>query len=175
MADSGRKKARPRSSDKQASGASKPTARRKSPAPPKQSSPEPASATGTTNARSSTGSAEIVALAQRAAAICVEYKANDVVLLDLRGVTDMTDFFVVASGTSDTHVRAIGEHVVEEMKKIGARAHHIEGLTQGRWVLLDFVDFVVHLFHPALREFYQLERLWNDAELVPVAAQGAGA
>jgi ribosome-associated protein len=115
------------------------------------------------------------ALAQRAAAICLEYKANDVVLLDLRGVSDMTDFFIVGSGTSDTHVRAVGEHVVEEMKKLGARAHHVEGLAQGRWVLLDFVDFVVHLFHPTLREFYQLERLWSDAQIVPIAAQGVGA
>jgi ribosome-associated protein len=105
----------------------------------------------------------------------LEYKANDVVLLDLRGVSDMTDFFIVGSGTSDTHVRSVGEHVVEEMKKLGARAHHVEGLSQGRWVLLDFVDFVVHLFHPTLREFYQLERLWSDARIVPIAAQGVGA
>jgi len=114
-------------------------------------------------------------LAQRAAAICLEFKANDVVLLDLRSVSDMTDFFIVGSGTSDTHVRSVGEHVIEEMKKFGARAHHVEGLTQGRWVLLDFVDFVVHLFHPTLREFYQLERLWSDAQIVPIAAQGVGA
>jgi len=120
-------------------------------------------------------SASSDSLAQRAAAICLEYKANDVVLLDLRGVSDMTDFFIVGSGTSDTHVRAVGEHVVEEMKKLGARAHHVEGLSQGRWVLLDFVDFVVHLFHPTLREFYQLERLWSDARIVPIAAQGVGA
>src|SRR3954471_7706768 len=115
------------------------------------------------------------ALALRAAQLCLDYKATDVVLLDLRGVTDMTDFFIVASGTSDTHVRSVGEHVVEEMRKSGARAHHVEGLTQGRWVLLDFVDFVVHLFHPTLREFYQLERLWSDAEVIPIAVQGAGA
>ena len=89
-------------------------------------------------------------LAQRAAQICLEHKANDVVILDLRGVSDMTDFFVIASGTSDTHVRALGEHVLEELKRDGggAVAHHVEGLTQGRWVLLDYVDFVVHLFHP---------------------------
>lgn len=116
-------------------------------------------------------------LAQRAAQICLEHKANDVVILDLRGVSDMTDFFVIASGTSDTHVRALGEHVLEELKRDGggAVAHHVEGLTQGRWVLLDYVDFVVHLFHPTLRSFYQLERLWSDAALIPVESQGAGA
>ena len=111
--------------------------------------------------------------AQSAAAICVDNKANDVVILDLGGVTDMTDFFVIASGTSDTHVRSIAEHVIEEMKKRGFRAHHVEGLGQGRWVLIDFVDFVVHVFHPALRSFYQLERLWGDAAVVAVATQGA--
>ena len=116
-------------------------------------------------------------LAQRAAQICLEHKANDVVILDLRGVSDMTDFFVIASGTSDTHVRALGEHVLEELKRDGggAVAHHVEGLTQGRWVLLDYVDFVVHLFHPTLRSFYQLERLWSDAALIPVESQGASA
>jgi ribosome-associated protein len=100
-------------------------------------------------------------------------KANDVMLLDLSSVTDMTDCFVVASGTSDTHVRAVAEHVLAELKKDGLSAHHIEGLQQGRWVLLDYVDFVVHIFHPALREFYQLERLWSDAESIPLSPQGA--
>lgn len=111
--------------------------------------------------------------AQRAAALCQDLKANDVVILSLSGVTDMTDYFVIASGTSDTHVRAIAEHVMEQMKKEGVPVHHVEGLTQGRWVLLDYVDFVVHLFHPALRQFYQLERLWGDAEAVALDAQGA--
>ena len=90
----------------------------------------------------------------------------------------MTDFFIVASGTSDTHVRSIGQRVLEDMKhKEGVAAHHVEGLEQGRWVLLDYVDFVVHIFHPTLRNFYQLERLWSDAEAVAVnsSSQGVGA
>ena len=117
----------------------------------------------------------ISALVQRAAVICLDNKAVNVVILDLHGVSDMTDYFVIASGTSATHVRALGEHVLEELRRDGARAHHIEGLSQGRWVLLDFVDFVVHLFHPSLRDFYKLERLWGDADVVPVTPQGAGA
>jgi ribosome-associated protein len=109
------------------------------------------------------------ALAQRAAQIAIDNKAQDVVLLDLRGVTDMTDFFLIVSGTSDTHVRSIGQHLIEDMKKKeGSPAHHVEGLEKGRWVLLDFVDFVVHVFHPTLRNFYQLERLWADAEQIPL-------
>lgn len=113
------------------------------------------------------------AYAVRAAHLCLDRKANDVVVLSLRNVSDVTDFFVIASGTSDTHVRGIAEHVMEELKKEGNAVHHVEGLPQGRWVLLDYVDFVVHVFHPALRHFYQLERLWSDAELVPVENQGA--
>ena len=113
-------------------------------------------------------------LAQRAAQILIDRKANDVVLLSLAGVSDMTDYFLIASGTSDTHVRALGNAVLEDMKKeSGQMAHHAEGLQQGRWVLLDYVDFVVHVFHPTLRSFYQLERLWVDAESVPVAAAAA--
>lgn len=114
-------------------------------------------------------------LARRAAELASELKATDVVVLDLRGVTDMADFFVIASGTSDTHVRSVAQHVMEEMKHEGMPAHQSEGLTQGRWALLDFVDCVVHVFHPQLRQFYQLKRLWSDAvqlKLEPVP-QGA--
>ncbi|MEO6331544.1 MAG: ribosome silencing factor [Gemmatimonadaceae bacterium] len=114
-----------------------------------------------------------VAAAQRAAALCLDMKANDVMVLDLRKVTDMTDCFVIASGTSDTHVRSVGEHIVAELKKEGIQVHHVEGLEQGRWVLLDYVDFVVHLFHPTLRSFYQLERLWSDAEAIEISPEGA--
>lgn len=108
--------------------------------------------------------------ARRAAQVLLDNKANDVVMLDLRPVSDMADFFIVASGTSDTHVRASAGHVVETLKKEGIRVHSVEGLEQGRWVLLDYVDFVVHVFHPTLRSFYQLERLWGDAPAVAVTA-----
>lgn len=121
--------------------------------------------------RPNTKSATIADLAQRAAAIALDNKANDVVVLSLKGVSDMTDFFVIASGTSDTHVRSLGEHIQEGLKRDGTVAHHVEGTQQGRWVLLDYVDFVVHLFHPSLRDFYQLERLWSDAQVVPITAQ----
>lgn len=92
-----------------------------------------------------------------------DLKANQLVVLDLRGLNDATDYFVIASGTSDAHVRGIAESVIEKLHRRDHRAHHVEGLTGGRWVLLDFVDFVVHLFHPETRSFYQLERLWSDA------------
>jgi ribosome-associated protein len=114
-------------------------------------------------------SKDVTMHARRAAAICADNKANDVVLLDLHGVTDMTDYFIVASGTSDTHVRSVAQHVVESLRKDGVRVQSVEGLAQGRWVLLDYVDFVVHVFHPSLRAFYQLERLWGDAPALAVS------
>jgi ribosome-associated protein len=90
-------------------------------------------------------------------------KGEGIVVLDLRGLNDATDFFVIASGTSDAHVRGIADGLTRAMDEAGHTVNHVEGLTTGRWVLLDFVDFVVHLFHPETRAFYQLERLWQDA------------
>lgn len=90
-------------------------------------------------------------------------KAQEMTALDVRDVNDATDFFVIASGTSDAHVRGIAEAVIEDLRERGQKPHHVEGLTVGRWVLLDYVDFVIHVFHPETRAFYQLERLWSDA------------
>ena len=100
---------------------------------------------------------------RRAAELALERKAHDVVILDLRGISTATDYFVIAGGTSDVQVKAIAEHVHDELKKESVRPEHKEGLRGGRWVLLDYVDFVVHVFHPQARDFYQLENLWGDA------------
>jgi ribosome-associated protein len=99
----------------------------------------------------------------RAARCALERKAQDVVTLDLRGISTATDYFVICSGSSDIHVRAIADHVIEELKKDKVRPGHVEGLGSGRWVLVDYIDFVVHVFHPSARDFYQLETLWGDA------------
>lgn len=96
-------------------------------------------------------------------------KVVDPVVLDLRGLFGATDYFIICSGTSDTHVRGMADHLMDALARHGWKPHHVEGLAQGRWVLLDYVDFVVHVFHPELRAFYQLERLWGDA---PVVAMG---
>jgi ribosome-associated protein len=106
---------------------------------------------------------EFPEVVRRAAELALELKAHDIVALDLRGISSATDFFVLASGTSDVQVRAIADHITEELKKEGTRPGHAEGLQGGRWVLLDYIDFVVHVFHPQSREFYQLETLWGDA------------
>jgi ribosome-associated protein len=105
----------------------------------------------------------------------LDRKAVDPVVLDLRGLTAAADYFVIVSGTSDAHVRGMADHLVTALAPAGLKPHHVEGLVQGRWVLLDYVDFVVHVFHPELREFYQLERLWGDAPVVAVDAGGSGA
>lgn len=99
----------------------------------------------------------------RAAEVLFDRKALNVSLLDLRGVSSATDFFLIATGTSDTHVAAIADHVVDQLKSIGVRPMSVEGERGGRWILIDYFSFVVHVFHPAAREFYQLERLWGDA------------
>ena len=100
-------------------------------------------------------------------------KAVDLLLLDLRGISDATDYFLLASGTSDTHVRSIAERVLDALREQGLRPSHVEGLRGGRWVLIDCIDFVVHVFHPAAREFYRLDRLWGDAPATELEAQEA--
>ena len=100
---------------------------------------------------------------RRVVDLALERRAHDITVLDLHGISSATDYFVIASGTSDVQVRAIAEHVLEELRDEGVRADHVEGLSGGRWVLLDFIDFVVHVFHPHARTFYQLESLWGDA------------
>ncbi len=82
----------------------------------------------------------------RAIELAVDRKARDIVLLDLRPVSDATDFFLIMSGTSDLHVRSVAEYIAEELKKDGAPADHVEGLRGGHWVLLDYIDFVIHVF-----------------------------
>jgi ribosome-associated protein len=96
-------------------------------------------------------------------ALTLERKASNVAVLDLKGISSATDYFVIATGNSDVQVKAIADHVVDELKKDGVRPQHVEGMSGGRWVLIDYIDFVVHVFHPQARSFYQLENLWGDA------------
>jgi ribosome-associated protein len=106
----------------------------------------------------------LAALATQAAE---ERKATDVLLLDLRGLTLIADFFLIASGASHRQVRAIAENIEESLSKAGMRLLHREGFESARWVLLDFGDIVCHVFNPADREFFGLERFWGDAPRVP--------
>jgi len=94
----------------------------------------------------------------------IDQKAVDVEVLDLRGMTLIADYFVVASGTSNIHIRSIVDKVIEKMKEQGQRADRVEGYTEAKWVLVDYGDVVLHVFAPEEREFYGLESLWRATE-----------
>ena len=89
-----------------------------------------------------------------------DMKALEVKVLDVRGLTDIADFMVIASGTSDRHVRSVAQRVVEKTKEAGFRPHGVEGQQDSDWVLIDLSEMIVHVMLPRVREFYGLEKLW---------------
>jgi len=90
-----------------------------------------------------------------------DMKALEVKVLDVRGLTDIADFMVIASGTSDRHVRSVAQRVVEKTKQAGFRPHGVEGQQDSDWVLIDLNELIVHVMLPRVREFYGLEKLWD--------------
>lgn len=102
-------------------------------------------------------------LAERIGWHLLEKQGEDVLVLDMRGLSDVCDFFVVATGTSDIHVKALGRHLQDELLAVREKPRGIEGMADGRWALLDFFDVVVHVFKSEVRQYFQLERLWGDA------------
>lgn len=95
-------------------------------------------------------------------------KAKDIKVLDIRDLSTLCDYFVIATGTSTTHVQSLCDNVEENIDKEGYQLHHKEGLRSGRWILLDYYDVVVHIFYEEERKFYNLERLWVDAKTLNV-------
>ena len=95
-------------------------------------------------------------------------KGLDLVIMGLGEVTDVADYFVLCTGSSDLHVKSLAEDVVDKLKESGHRPWHVEGMEQRRWVLVDIVDVVVHIFRDDAREHYALERLWGDAKLFAI-------
>lgn len=108
-------------------------------------------------------------------AALADMKAVDVRVIDVRGANDVADFMVVASGTSDRHLRAIADRVVQMCKASGQRPLGVEGEGQGEWVLVDLPDVMVHVMLPRTREFYQLEQLWEPTRAAPRRPSPAGA
>jgi|Deesub1362B_J571_1020462.scaffolds.fasta_scaffold01565_6 ribosome-associated protein len=104
-------------------------------------------------------------MARQLAKYSLEKKASNVIIMDLRGLTDITDFFVLCSADSDTQVKAIVDHIEEKMNQKKIKPWHIEGYESLRWVLMDYVDVVVHVFLKETREYYSLETLWGDAKI----------
>jgi ribosome-associated protein len=99
-----------------------------------------------------------------------EKKAQDIVVLDLRPAKAFTDFFVICTGANTRQVQAIADEISETLRKAGLKPSLVEGKSHAEWVLVDYFDFVVHVFTPSTREFYGLERLWGDAERVDLSA-----
>lgn len=93
-----------------------------------------------------------------------DLKAQDIQILDVRGMTSITDLMIVASGTSDRHIKALADNVVENVKKHGIPPIGVEGETSREWVLVDLGDVILHVMHPQTRAFYNLEKLWTVGE-----------
>jgi ribosome-associated protein len=103
-----------------------------------------------------------------------EKKGLDLTVLDLRGIASFTDWFVIATGTNRRQVQAISDEVVEQLKRSGTRAARVEGYQTAEWILVDYGDFVVHVFDEKARRFYDLERLWREARRVDVSPEQFG-
>ncbi|KXG43149.1 ribosome silencing factor [Tepidibacillus decaturensis] len=102
-------------------------------------------------------------IAELAAQTASNKKAKDVVILDIRGLSVIADYFVICSGNSETQVQAVANEIKDKMHEVGVLVKGSEGMDQARWILIDLGDVVVHIFHKEEREFYHLERLWGDA------------
>lgn len=102
-------------------------------------------------------------MARLAAGAALDKKALDPVVVDLRGISSVADYFVIMTGTSDRHVQAVSQNVMDAFDSLGIRLLGEEGLREGRWVLMDFGEVVVHVFLEDVRDYYDIERLWIDA------------
>ena len=108
---------------------------------------------------------EAILIAARAASA---KKATEIAVLDLQEIASFTDYFMICTGANARQTQAVSNGVEEELKKVGKRPLHIEGYSNAEWILLDYGDFIVHVFSSAARRFYDLERLWRDAKRVEI-------
>ncbi|HID40449.1 MAG TPA: ribosome silencing factor [Calditrichaeota bacterium] len=104
-------------------------------------------------------------LARRIIECAQEKKGHQIVLMNISKLTTIADYFVIVSGDSPTQVKAITDHIYDELRDLGVRPRHKEGYQYLNWVLLDYIDVIVHVLQPRTREFYAIERLWADAEM----------
>ena len=119
--------------------------------------------------RTTTGKKRLTGDIGRAVRAALDKKAQDVVVLDLRHTPAFTDFFVLCSGQNQRQVKAIVDAIEETLRAAKVKPAHIEGYDRAEWVLMDYFNFIVHVFAPQTREFYSLERLWGDAERIEVS------
>ena len=107
-------------------------------------------------------------IARACSRISSDGKAEDIVILDVRGISSFTDYFVIMSGHSTRHVQALAESIENELRSKRIKTSRAEGLQEGKWVVLDFDDVVVHVFYHEQRDFYDLEGLWHDAPRIEI-------
>lgn len=103
---------------------------------------------------------------QDALSIVEDKKGHDPILMDLRGISTVTDYFLIVTGNTTTQVKAISEYLDAKLPEAGVAVLHVEGLSEAKWVLVDAGDLIIHVMTPDQREFYHLERLWGDAKEV---------
>lgn len=113
-------------------------------------------------------------LAQLCARVALDHKAEDLLILDVRGLASFTDYFVIMTGRSTRHVQGLAENIENELRAKRISSKHCEGLQEGHWVLLDFNDVVVHIFYRETRQFYDLDSLWHDAPKIEVETPAVG-
>ena len=107
-------------------------------------------------------------LAHQVAQHALSKKGYNIKILNLKDISSVCDYFVIISGAADMQVRAIANAIEDELRESGIKPYHIEGETEGSWILIDYIDVVVHVFYEPTREFYSLEKLWGDAPIEDV-------
>ncbi len=98
-----------------------------------------------------------------------EKKAQNVVLLDVSGLTSIADAFIICCGNSSRQVSALGDHIIKTLKKQGIKPLSVEGQGEGRWILIDYGNVIIHVFYESVREFYDIEGLWSDARRIDIS------
>lgn len=107
-------------------------------------------------------------LVEKIVSLMEEKKARDISIINIENITEIADYFVICSGTSTTHIKSIADEVDSKLGEIGLHAYHKEGYETARWILLDYADVVIHVFHQEDRGFYNLERLWSDGVMTNI-------
>ena len=109
---------------------------------------------------------DIITTLNKTAQIIYDKKGFNILALDVKDVSSLTDYVLIAEGNIDRHVVSIAKSIIDELNKTGEMPNHIEGLQTGDWIVLDYVNFMIHLFMPGLRDKYQLEKLWPESKII---------
>ena len=106
---------------------------------------------------------------QKLAQVIFEKKGENIIAIDVRGISSITDYILIADGNVDRHVIALANEIEKEMKNLGENPSQVEGMQEGDWIVLDYMQVVIHLFVPEMRQRYQLERLWPDGKVIDLS------